>query len=176
MLAHRARCSAAEPLAAPQASKHAPLVGLLLRWKADPSATDKGRATPLHRHACCTMRRPAPPMLGPHEQRLPRRACSAGKLEAVKALVQARARLDAKDQGGMSPLSIAASCGHSSCALYLASQGASIVVRTGLCAACHDDGAARVLSAGRRRSQMRTARSRSPRSSGRRCGPLRTAA
>ena len=57
------------------------------------------------------------------------RACSAGKLEAVKVLVRAKAKLDAKDVAGMTPLAIAASCEHSACALYLASQGASIEVR-----------------------------------------------
>ena len=56
------------------------------------------------------------------------RACSVGKLESAKALVLAKARLNIKDQSGMTPLALAASCGHDFCALWLASQGATIEV------------------------------------------------
>ena len=56
------------------------------------------------------------------------RASGAGKLNAAKALVQANAKLDLKDQTGMTPLALAASCGHDFCALWLASRGAAIEV------------------------------------------------
>ena len=46
----------------------------------------------------------------------------------MKALVQAKAKLNLKDQSGLTPLALAASCGHDFCSLWLASQGAAIEV------------------------------------------------
>lgn len=110
-----------------QASKRPSIIALLLSAKANPNAADKARSTPLHRWDWAAW------LSRLHHRAIPDRlptcrACSAGKLEAVKALVQAKCRLDAKDLAGMTALSVAAQCGHSACALFLASKGADIEV------------------------------------------------
>lgn len=57
------------------------------------------------------------------------RACGAGKLEAVKALLQdQRTRLEDRDGEGSTPLLVAASSGRAPVALYLASLGADLEV------------------------------------------------
>ena len=54
-----------------------------------------------------------------------RRACSAGRLDAARALVEkGKAKLEAKDAAGETPLGVAASCGDQTLALYLLSKGA----------------------------------------------------
>lgn len=52
------------------------------------------------------------------------RACSAGRFDTVKALVeQGHAKLEAKDAAGETPLGVAASCGDQTSTLYLLSKG-----------------------------------------------------
>jgi ankyrin repeat protein len=56
---------------------------------------------------------------------LPCRACSAGRLDSARALVEGgKARLEAKDASGATPMGVAASCGDQTMTLYLLSKGA----------------------------------------------------
>jgi ankyrin repeat protein len=65
----------------------------------------------------------------------PCRACSAGRVEAVKFLVgEAKAGLEAKDRSGATPLFVAASTAEKDIALYLISQGADVEVGRLSCA------------------------------------------
>ena len=58
------------------------------------------------------------------------RACSAGRVDAARALVEeGAAKLEVRDRQGQTPLFVAASCGHQSVALYLIARGADITVR-----------------------------------------------
>jgi ankyrin repeat protein len=65
-------------------------------------------------------------------QRLPSNACraaSSGRTEAAKVLVEeGRARVDAKDGQGATPLYVAAATGNQPAALYLLSKGADVEV------------------------------------------------
>jgi ankyrin repeat protein len=54
------------------------------------------------------------------------KAVSLGKFEAAKALVAARADLDAKDKGGWTPLMWAAELGKWNAAKFLIKKGADI--------------------------------------------------
>ena len=57
------------------------------------------------------------------------RACSAGKVEAVKALLaDQRVNLEDRDGEGSSPLLVAVAAGQAPVALYLASVGADLEV------------------------------------------------
>ena len=57
------------------------------------------------------------------------RACSAGRLEAVKFLVEgAGAALEARDRSGATPLCVSAAAGEKDIALYLISRGADVEV------------------------------------------------
>ena len=59
------------------------------------------------------------------------RACSAGKVDAARALVEeGGAKLELRDRQGQTPLLVAASCGHQSVALYLIARGADVAVCT----------------------------------------------
>jgi len=55
------------------------------------------------------------------------RACSAGRFEAVRALVEeGHATVDVRDGQGGTPLYVAAASGHQAIALYLLSKGANV--------------------------------------------------
>lgn len=57
------------------------------------------------------------------------RACSAGKLEAVKFLVEeAKSPLEVRDSSGFTPLCVAAASGNKEIALYLITKGADVEV------------------------------------------------
>ena len=59
------------------------------------------------------------------------RACSAGRLDSARALVEgAKAKLEVKDASGATPLGVAASCGDQTITLYLLSKGADPEVCT----------------------------------------------
>lgn len=59
-----------------------------------------------------------------------RRACSSGRLEAVRILIEeGKARVDAKDGMGGTPLYVAASTGQQAIAVYLLSKGADVEAR-----------------------------------------------
>ena len=54
------------------------------------------------------------------------RACSAGKMDAIRMLVdEAGAKLEVRDRGGQTPLFVAADCAHQSAALFLIARGAN---------------------------------------------------
>ena len=58
------------------------------------------------------------------------RACSAGKQDAVRYLVEeARMSLESKDGMGATPISVAAASGEKDIALYLITVGADVEVR-----------------------------------------------
>lgn len=53
------------------------------------------------------------------------RACSAGRLDSARALVEGgKAKLESKDASGATPMGVSASCGDQTITLYLLSKGA----------------------------------------------------
>ena len=68
------------------------------------------------------------------------RACSAGKFDSVRQLVEAgKAKLEAKDASGATPLGVAASCGDQTLTMYLLSKGADPEVRFALLVESRED-------------------------------------
>lgn len=59
------------------------------------------------------------------------RACSAGRLDSAQALVEGgKAKLEAKDASGATPMGVAASCGDQHITLYLLSKGSDPEVQS----------------------------------------------
>ncbi len=62
------------------------------------------------------------------------RACSAGRLDSARALVEGgKAKLESKDASGATPMGVAASCGDQTMTLYLLSKGADPEVHASPC-------------------------------------------
>lgn len=123
------------PLHSSVSAGHLDTVQLLLNSGANIEAVTSGKRTPLHYAAS---KNPAviPLLLASGAKPSPRdatgstplhRACGAGKLVAVKQLLQDKqVKLEARDGEGATPLLVATSCGHGPVALYLASAGADL--------------------------------------------------